>query len=55
MKKSTGLIRANAFRLVYSMASILLSSSKISQMTNVHNYKLQAFLPWPVYFNFFNF
>ena len=35
--------------------AILLSSSKISQMTNVHHEKLQAFLSLPVYFSFFNF
>ena len=36
-------------------ASILLSSSKISQLTNVHNKSLQVFLSLPVYFSFFNF
>ena len=41
--------------LLMPMASILLSSSKISQLTNVHNKKLQAFLSLPVYFSFFNF
>ena len=41
--------------LLTAMASILLSSFKISQWTNVHNYKLQAFLSLPVYFSFFNF
>ena len=39
--------------LLTAMASILLSSS-ISQLTTVHNYKLQAFLSLPVYFSFFN-
>ena len=33
---------------------LLLSSFKISQLTNVHSYKLQAFLSLPVYFSFFN-
>ena len=41
--------------LLMAMASILLSSSKISQLTNVHNKKLQASLLLPVYFSFFNF
>ena len=41
--------------LLTEMASILLSSFKISQLTNVHNYKLQAFLSLPVYFSFCNF
>ena len=41
--------------LLMAMASILPSSSKISQLTNVHNKKLQAFLSLPVYFSFFNF
>ena len=41
--------------LLTAMGSILLPSFKISQLTNVHNYKLQAFLSLPVYFSFFNF
>ena len=40
--------------LLTAMASILLSSLKISQLTNVHSYKLHAFLSLPVYFSFFN-
>ena len=39
----------------YQLTAILLSSFKISQLTNVHNYKLQAFLSVPVYFSSFNF
>ena len=38
--------------LLTAMASILLSSFKTSQLTHVHNYKLQAFLSMPVYFSF---
>ena len=37
--------------LLTAMASILLSSFKISQLNDVHNYKLSL----PVYFSLFNF
>ena len=39
------LYRKRVNYLLTTMASILLSSFKISQLTNVHSYKPQAFLP----------
>ena len=41
--------------LFTAMVSILLSSFKIAQLTNVYNYELQGFLSLSVYFSFFNF